>query len=117
VEPEGPIQITRPIFLLTSQATASAAEAFVYFMMAFPHVTRVGEKTRGVLSDMLLMRLPNGWETSISNEVYTAVNGICYESSGIPPQVEAPVFNPTNFYGDLNRTVEHAVSRIIKTGE
>lgn len=111
VEPEGPAQITRPIFLLTSEATASAAEAFVYFMMAFPYVTRVGGGTRGVLSDMLLMRLPNGWETSISNEVYTAVDGICYESSGIPPQIEMPVFNPTNFYGNLTQTVQNMVSK------
>jgi len=117
LEPEGAAQITKPIFLLTSEATASAAEAFVYFMMALPHVTRLGGKTRGVLSDMLMMRLPNGWEVSISNEVYTSADGICYESSGIPPQVKAPVFNMENFYGDLNQTVQNVVSMILKNGE
>jgi carboxyl-terminal processing protease len=112
LEPGGATRYTRPVYLLTSEATASAAETFVYFMMALPHVTRLGGKTRGVLSDTLLMRLPNGWVTSISNEVYATAAGTCYEGSGIPPQVEAPVFNPDNFYGDLNLTVQKAVSII-----
>jgi carboxyl-terminal processing protease len=117
LEPEGTRQYTRPILLLTSEATASAAEAFVYFMMALPHVTRIGGRTRGVLSDMLLMRLPHGWEISISNELYRAVDGICYESSGIPPHIEAPVFNEENFYECLPQTVRQAATLSRENGE
>ncbi|MEO1368818.1 MAG: S41 family peptidase, partial [Acidobacteriota bacterium] len=40
----------RPVLLLTSEVTASAAEAFVLMMRGFPHVTQVGERTRGDLS-------------------------------------------------------------------
>lgn len=112
LEPQGPLQYTRPVYLLTSEATASAAEAFVYFMMSLPHVTRVGQRTRGVLSDMLLMRLPNGWTTSISNEVYTTASGQCYEGVGIPPQVEAPVFTLEQFYDNLSLTVKNALALI-----
>ncbi len=117
LEPDGAAQFTGPVFLLTSEATASAAETFVYFMMACPHVTRMGGTTRGVLSDTLLMRLPNGWEASISNEVYTAADGVCYESIGIPPQLESEVFVPGGFYENINRTVQSAVSIISKIGD
>ncbi|MEO1085548.1 MAG: S41 family peptidase, partial [Acidobacteriota bacterium] len=40
----------RPVLLVTGEVTASAAEAFVLMMRGFPHVTQVGERTRGDLS-------------------------------------------------------------------
>lgn len=110
IEPAGKVQYTHPVMLLTSEATASAAEVLVHFMMSLPHVRRLGGTTRGVLSDTLLMRLPIGWTTSISNEIYTAANGACYEGSGIPPQIEAAVFFPDNFYPGLEHTVREAMS-------
>jgi carboxyl-terminal processing protease len=116
LEPGGLIRFTRPILLLTSEATASAAEVFTYFMKALPYVTQLGQKTRGVLSDMLLMRLPNGWTTSISNEVYTSADGKCYEGLGISPQVEAPVFAADDFYHHLDLTVQNAVAWIKNNG-
>ncbi len=109
IEPAGTARFTRPVMLLTSEATASAAEVLVHFMMPFPYVTRLGGATRGVLSDTLLMRLPNGWTTSISNEIYTAADGVCYESSGIPPQIEAATFYPDDFYTELIHTVQDAI--------
>ena len=112
IEPDGKAHFPQQVLLLTSEATASAAEVFVHFMMPLPQVTRLGGATRGVLSDMLLMRLPNGWTTSISNEVYTAANGVCYESSGIPPQIEATTFYPNDFYGKLKCNVEEAIAII-----
>jgi carboxyl-terminal processing protease len=108
LQPEGTAAYTHPVILLTSEATASAAETLVYYMMALPQVTRLGGKTRGVLSDMLLMQLPNGWVTSISNEIYTVAGGICYEGTGIPAQVEMVAFNPENFYPDLSLAVHMA---------
>jgi carboxyl-terminal processing protease len=99
---------TRPVMLLTSEATASAAEAFTLAMMPLAHVTRMGSATRGVLSDLLAMRLPNGWEVTLSNEVYTACDGRVYEGVGIPPHIPAPVFFTEDFYGRLPETVERA---------
>jgi carboxyl-terminal processing protease len=110
IEPDGKSRFLRPVMLLTSEATASAAEVLVHFMMTLPHVTRLGGTTRGVLSDTLLMRLPIGWTTSISNEIYTAADGVCYESSGIPPQIEAATFFPEDFYQSLFLTVQDAMT-------
>jgi carboxyl-terminal processing protease len=110
IEPAGAVRYTRPVMLLISEATASAAEVLVHFMMPLPNVTRLGGATRGVLSDTLLMQLPIGWTASVSNEIYTAANGICYESTGIPPQIEAATFYPHDFYPQLKHTVNDALS-------
>ena len=101
VYPEGEIQFTGPVVLLTSPATISAAEIFTLSTMGFPHVIRMGERTQGILSDILNKKLPNGWTLGLSNEVYTAVDGIVYEEIGIPALVEVPVFIPGRFYSGL----------------
>jgi len=112
VHPEGEFQFTGPTVLLTSDATISAAEIFTLCMMVYPHVTRVGESTQGVLSDVLGKQLPNGWKVGISNEVYTAADENCHEGMGIPVQVELPVFVPEYFYGGLKLAVDKASSLI-----
>ena len=61
-------------------------------MRALPNVTTVGEATLGILSDNLLKCLPNGWEVSLSNEIYTAADGNVYEVVGVPPDFSEPVF-------------------------
>ncbi len=66
---------TGPVYLLTSNVTVSAAEIFAMAMRALPNVTHVGETTRGSLSDVLSMRLPNGWRVTLSNEVYLDSDG------------------------------------------
>jgi CubicO group peptidase (beta-lactamase class C family) len=109
IYPQGDVQFTGPIVLLTSEATVSAAEIFTLSMMSLPHVTRMGKSTQGVLSDVLPMQLPNGWMVGISNEVYTACDGNVYEGTGIPVQIKAPVFLPPFFYSGLKYSVDRAV--------
>ncbi|MEM8846092.1 MAG: S41 family peptidase [Bacteroidota bacterium] len=77
-----------PIFLLTSQQSASASDFLVMASKALPHFTRIGSRSQGALSDALEKPLPNGWSFAISNEVYYDIDGICYESIGIPPHYE-----------------------------
>jgi hypothetical protein len=109
VAPAGPRQFTGPVLLLTSPLTPSAGEIFVLGMMALPHVARIGETTLGILSDNLYKDLPNGWELSISNELYRAADGHLYEDRGIPPEVEVPVFDEDDVAGGLRRAVDRAV--------
>lgn len=97
-----------PIYLLTSRQTASAGEILTLGFSALANVTRVGEATLGILSDNLYKKLPIGWELSLSNEIYTAPDGALYESVGIPPQVETPVFDAADVKGGFRRTVEFA---------
>jgi carboxyl-terminal processing protease len=110
VQPEGKFQFTGPTYLLTSERTISAAEIFTLCMMAYPHVTRIGDTTAGAFSATLTKRMPNGWRADISNEIYEAANGIVYEGKGIPPQFKVPVFDPENFYPGLKLAVDKAIS-------
>ncbi|MET2983629.1 S41 family peptidase [Aureibaculum conchae] len=74
------------VFFLTSYQTASAAEDFVLCAMAArPDAIRIGSNTEGIFSDLLNKKLPNGWEYSLSNEVYESPDGMSYEAIGISP--------------------------------
>ncbi len=74
------------VYILTSHQTASAAEGFVLgTMAAIPNSIRIGSNTTGIFSDMLGKKLPNGWEYSLSNEIYESYQGMNYEAVGIPP--------------------------------
>lgn len=72
------------IYLLLSANTASAAEIFALSALSYPHITTIGTRTAGIFSEMLWKELPNGWEFSLSNEVYMDTKGQTYEGRGIP---------------------------------
>jgi carboxyl-terminal processing protease len=91
VAPGGPQQFTGQVIVLTSQFTVSAGETFVLAMDVLPHVTVIGENTAGAYSDVLFRMLPNGWQFSFSNEIYTTADGEVYELVGNPPDVEVPL--------------------------
>ncbi|TRZ41638.1 S41 family peptidase [Robertkochia solimangrovi] len=75
---------TKPTYLLTSQQTGSAAEAFAIATLSLKPIQRIGAPTSGAMSTALEKTLPNGWAFAISNEVYMDNNGINYENAGIP---------------------------------
>ena len=75
---------SKPVYVLTSPQTGSAAEAFSIATMEMEHVKRIGSATSGAMSTALEKTLPNGWSFSISNEVYMDNDGHCYENIGIP---------------------------------
>ncbi len=109
VRPEGPAQFTGPVIVLTSGVTASAAEIFVMAMQALPNTLVIGEPTSGGHSDILGRRLPNGWQFGLSNEVYYASDGECYEAIGLPP--EAPVaFDAAAFIAGTDTMLEAALA-------
>ena len=60
VEPAGGVRYLKPVTLLTSDVTVSAAEIFTMAMRALPTVTHRGDTTFGALSDILAKPLPNG---------------------------------------------------------
>lgn len=76
------------VYLLLSGGTASAAEIFALAALKYPAITIAGSKTAGIFSEILWKELPNGWEFSLSNEVYADPNGRSYEGVGIPVNVE-----------------------------
>lgn len=85
VEPEGPTQFTRPVFLLTHRFSVSAAENFALAMRTLPHVIQVGEVTSGAFADTAGHRLPNGWRFSAPFNLFRDRDGVCWEGLGISP--------------------------------
>jgi carboxyl-terminal processing protease len=79
---------TKPVFLLTSHQTASAPEIAALGSLAVSNITRIGSNTEGIFSDILEKKLPNGWILNLSNEIYQDTSGTCYESMGIPPDIQ-----------------------------
>jgi carboxyl-terminal processing protease len=72
------------LIVLTSHRTASGAEIFTLGTLAYPEIRRFGSSTHGVFSEILWKNLPNSWEFSLSNEVYSDPNGNVYETIGVP---------------------------------
>lgn len=82
-----------PVVELIGPLTISAGETFTQALMGrTPHVTRVGENTQGVFSDVLDRKLPNGWGFGLPNEVFRTKLGSTFDAVGIPPDVIVPVF-------------------------
>jgi len=105
---------SRPVVLLTSPLTFSAAEIFTMSMMPLPQVTLIGQNTSGGFSDVLEKSLPNGWSLNLSNEVYLTANGKSYEGGGIPPNVRTrlPGWKDVNKRTDI--TLEKAIQFLSK---
>jgi carboxyl-terminal processing protease len=88
LNPEGPLQFTGPIVVLTCDAVFSGAEAFVLAIRNLPYVTIVGDHTNGIFSYQLEKKLANGWDYCLSHQVYFSPDMVCYEGSGIPPEIK-----------------------------
>ncbi len=81
----------RPVAVLTSGGTFSAAETFALAMRVRPHVTLLGEPTSGHFSDLEDGQLPNGWNYTFSAERYRAADGEIYEARGVPVDLAIPL--------------------------
>ncbi len=111
VRPEAGDRLPVPIVILSSDMTVSAAEVCVLDLKALPFTTQIGQPTRGSLSDRLEKVLPNGWNLSLSNEIYADAHGHVFEVSGIPPDVLTDWPSPkapdeVRFRRDIDAAVE-----------
>lgn len=108
-KPKGKHQFTKPIIILTSDFTASAAEVFLLVMKDLPYVTIVGDTTEGIFSDIFDFELPNGWEASLSNQKFydKAMNN--YEGIGIVPD-----FQIINTSKDLETNIDPVIVKAME---
>ncbi|MCP3102669.1 S41 family peptidase [Myxococcus sp. K15C18031901] len=114
IAPAGPRQFLKPVYLLTSGATASAAENFTLAMSGLPQVTIVGDRTMGAQSDILTRQMPNGWTFWLSPEIYQAPDGEVYERIGVPPDVEVAL-DAASLVAGSDRILQEAL-RLARTG-
>ena len=98
-----------PVVVIASQDSASAAESFLMIMKSLPQVTLIGERSNGVFSDVLSKVLPNGWDFTLSNEVFYDAQGINYEAVGVPPQQSVTVFSLSDIDDSKDKAIEKAM--------
>jgi C-terminal processing protease CtpA/Prc len=85
--PETQFGDDKPVIVIISGATVSAAETFTLVMSQLPQTTLLGRNTAGAISNQLRRKLPNGWMFALANEEISTLDGTVYEAVGIPPDV------------------------------
>jgi len=108
LEPQGKVQFTGPIALLTCESVFSGGEAFALAIRQLPHVTIVGDHTNGIFSYTLDKTLPNGWDYCLSYQVYYSADMVCFEGKGVPVDIE--LFNTK---ADLENGVDPLITRAL----
>ena len=92
----------------------SAAEDFTIALMErLPRVTRIGENIQGVVSEALDRKLPNGWTFSVPNTVYRTADGKAFDATGIPPDINRPVFADKDVAAGRDPVMEAALKMLL----
>ena len=100
-----------PVVLLTSLFTVSAGENFAMALMdRTPKVSRVGENTQGVFSDVLSRKLPNGMRFGLPNEIFLTKDGKYFDVVGVPVEIEIPVFTDSDLEQGVDPALEKAIA-------
>jgi len=108
VEAEGESQYTKPVILLTTSLSISAAETFTFAMRENDNVTHMGEITAGAFSDVIAYQLPNGWLCTIGVGDYRGSDGKSYEGIGIAPHIYNKNLKADVLAG-IDKTLEMAI--------
>ncbi|WP_394971051.1 S41 family peptidase [uncultured Croceitalea sp.] len=88
---------TKPVYLLMTDISRSAAESFAMMMGALPNVKLIGSNTLGTLSGMLGKSI-GGFYTTYSNQKLVDINGRFFEVSGVEPDIELKVFRKEDIF-------------------
>ncbi|MEL7160718.1 MAG: S41 family peptidase [Bacteroidota bacterium] len=88
LRPQGPVQFTKPVVVLTDGITVSAAEVFLFYLDPLPDVTRIGTPTSGDFSDTGMRRfLPNGMQYQYSIMKFLTPDGRSLDGAGHQPDI------------------------------
>jgi carboxyl-terminal processing protease len=94
VTPLGAPRYLKPVYLLTSDLTGSAAETFTLMMRAFPHVIHAGQATMGAIPDIVEHPLPGDFAVTFASEIVLDPAGTSWEARGIVPTLPLRMFDP-----------------------
>jgi carboxyl-terminal processing protease len=111
VNPSPKYQFTRPVYLLTTDISRSAAESFAMQMKALPNVKLVGTNTLGIISDMLGKSIGEYYLT-LSNEKYLTTKGEIYEVKGVDVDIPLIVFPKDNIFNGHRDAVRQVIKII-----
>ncbi len=106
----------RPLVFLTGADTASAAETVLLAVIGSPRVVQIGEASAGVFSNLLLRYYPNGWFSTLSNELFHSLDGVSYEQRGIPPHL--PIRQEDyDFVAGVDPAIDAAIAAVLAQPE
>lgn len=81
----------RPVYILTSARTFSAAEGFAYGLKALGRVKIVGERTRGGANPVTRAQLsPRFWAMIPVAQARNPLTGTNWQGTGVAPDIESP---------------------------
>ncbi|MEO1451758.1 MAG: S41 family peptidase [Bacteroidota bacterium] len=112
VYPSSNLSYSRPVYVLMSDISRSAAEGFAMMMASMPHVTLVGTPTLGTLSGMLGKSVSDFY-TTCSNQRLVNTEGKHFEGIGVQPEIEIELFPRGNVMRGHMEAVR-TISRIAK---
>lgn len=113
VRPADSIRFTKPVYVLTTDISRSAAEGFAMMMDVLPNVTLVGTNTLGILSGMLGKSIGT-YYTTFSNQRLVTSDGKFYEGNGVEPDIGIEVFPKDNIFHGHQSAVNDIVEMINK---
>ncbi len=113
VTPAPRYTFTKPVYVLTTDISRSAAESFAVQMKSLPHVKLVGTNTLGILSNGLNKSIGDYWLT-LSNEKYLTPQGKMYEVTGVDVDVKLEVFRKEDMFNSHKDAVRQIVEIIEK---
>ena len=113
VFPAEKVNYTKPVYLLMTDISRSAAESFAMMMNALPNVKLVGTNTLGILSGMLGKSIGPFYSTS-SNQRLLASDSTFYEVSGVEPDLKLTVFPRENVFNGHKQAVRELIATIEK---
>ncbi len=113
VTPSTNYQFTKPVYLLTTDISRSAAESFAMQMKALPNVKLVGTSTLGIISDMLGKSIGEYYLT-LSNQKYLTTKGDMFEVKGVDVDIPLTVFPKDNMFNGHRDAVRQIIKIIEK---
>lgn len=111
VYPSGKAHFVKPVYLMTSDITRSAAEVFVLAMKSLPQVKLVGSNSLGIQSSMLGKSI-GPFYCTCSNQRLLSSNNKCYEVTGVTPDILVKVFPKKNILSGHMMAVRSIMSHI-----
>ncbi|WP_375559631.1 S41 family peptidase [Bernardetia sp. OM2101] len=105
IEPNEKTNFLKPVVVLTSRFSISAAERFVMGARNLNQVWVVGDTTAGSQGSVMGREMLNGWKYTLTFEKCFDKDGINYDGMGIPPDIYV---TQNDFVGDeiLERALE-----------
>lgn len=111
IYPAEQYNFTKPVYLITTDISRSAAESFAMQMKALPNVKIAGTPTLGIISDMLGKSIGEYYLT-LSNEKYVSTTNEVFEARGVTVDIEMEVFPENNMFNGHKDAVRKVVELI-----